>query len=211
MKPIDSIRAGTEKLFRQDSVPGHDIEHVLRVVRLAEKIGRAEGADADTVLAAAWLHDIGRPHEHRDPSVCHAKKSMELAGPILEKSGFPRDKIPAVLEAIGSHRFSSGKIPATLEGKVLQDADRIDVLGAVGIIRVFMHNGAHGSDAYHTEDPFCKKRETQEGYAVDHFYRKVLKLKETLHTKTAREMAGKREDFVRAFLAQLEKELGGKA
>lgn len=207
---IFKIRSEVEESFSKDSMACHDIEHVFRVVKLAGKIGRAEGCDMEILLAAAYMHDLGRPHEFRDPSICHAKKSVELAKPILEKVGFPAGKIPAVLHAIECHRYSSGKIPGSLEGKILQDADRLDVLGAVGIIRVFMYNGLHKRPAYNREDPFRRKSQPDDTCALDHFYQKILKLRDTLHTKTAREMAAGRDRFVKGFLAELENEIGGK-
>ncbi|RQW80581.1 MAG: phosphohydrolase, partial [Methanothrix sp.] len=106
-------------------------------------------------------------------------------------------------------RFSKGIVPKTLEAKILQDADRLDAMGAIGIARVFMTGGTLGRALYNPDDPFCRAREPEDGlWNLDHFYRKLLKLEAGMHTKTARQMAEKRADVLRRYLLDLEEEIG---
>jgi len=114
-----------------------------------------------------------------------------------------------VLYAIDVHRYSRGILPVTLEARILQDADRLDALGAVGIARVFLTGGALGREMYHPEDPFCRYREPDDGrWNLDHFYKKLLKLEAGMHTKSARKLAAKRTAVLERYLSDLEDEIG---
>jgi len=170
----------------------HDLDHTLRVVRLARKIAEEEEADSDVVVAAAYLHDIARPIERIDPKVDHAKKGAELARKVLEEFGFPKEKIEMVAQAIEDHRFRNGKVPRTLEGKVLQDADRLDAIGAIGIYRAISYSCVHGRSIDDT---------------IKHFEEKILKLKDTLHTESAKKLAKEKHKLVKMFVDALKKEL----
>ncbi len=170
----------------------HDLDHTLRVVKLARRIAKEENADSDVVVVAAYLHDIARPIERIDPKVDHAKKGAEIARKVLEKFGFPKEKMEMVAQAIEDHRFRNGKIPRTLEGKVLQDADRLDAIGAIGIYRVIFYSCEHGRSINDT---------------IKHFEEKILRLKNTLHTKTAKKLAKKRHELVKMFVDSLKEEL----
>jgi|Deesub1362A_J573_1020465.scaffolds.fasta_scaffold00005_253 uncharacterized protein len=193
-----------EEVAKKMNAPGHDFLHVVRVYNLAKKIGRNENCDMDILLAASLLHDIGRGE-----GVEHSKKSVEIAGEILRKIDFPEEKIRDVLYAISLHRYRDGITPHTLEGKILQDADRLDAIGAIGIIRCFTYGGAHGRMDYHPEDPFFETPRRLEGdrYSLDHFYDKLFKLKNTLHTEMARKIAEGRYEFMREFLRRLKDEI----
>src|SRR3989344_864713 len=134
---IQKIKVFAEKMM-QDYPPGHNFLHIMRVHELAKHIAQKEKADLLIVEAAALLHDIGRKYELINPKINHADKSAELALPFLKtliKIGFPSDKINPVLYAIRNHRFTKGIIPDTIEARVLQDADKLDALGAAGIMR----------------------------------------------------------------------------
>ncbi|WP_456483899.1 HD domain-containing protein [Methanopyrus kandleri] len=170
--------------------PSHDFEHVKRVVGLCEFIRRKEGGDPEILRAAAWLHDIGRPAEERSGED-HAEVSAEIAEDLLPRVGFPSDKLGEVTHAIRAHRFSTGPEPRTLEAKILQDADNLDALGAVGIARCFCVVGERG---------------TSLESGVEHFHEKLLRLPELMHTETARRLAEERRRRMVLFLEWLEKE-----
>ena len=187
---------------------GHDFLHVRRVMENAHRIGEAEGTDLSIVLPAALLHElVNLPKDHPD-SPRSGERCAEEAAVVLRDEGCPPEKIDAICYAIRVHPFSLGVLPETLEAKVLQDADRLDALGAIGIARVFSTGNAMGRPFYAPEDPFCVHRAPDDKqWTLDHFYRKLLRLPEVLHTATARTMAQERTVFLRAFLAQLAREI----
>lgn len=164
----------------------HGWKHTERVRELVLKIGKEEGADLEVLELAALLHDIARKQERE----CHAKEGAEKAREILE--GY--EKKDEVVHCIEAHRFSKGKEPETLEAKVLQDADKLDSMGAVGIARCFMYQAEHGGNMK---------------TAKEHFHNKLLKLGSLMHTETGRRFAVERHGFLEEFLERLEKEEKG--
>jgi uncharacterized protein len=124
------------------------------------------------------------------------------------ESGYPAQEIPAIKHAIAAHSFSAGIIPQTLEAKVVQDADRLDAIGAIGIARCFVIGGALDTQLYDLQEPFPVDREADDrAYVIDHFYVKLLKLAELMHTRSGRHEADQRTAFMRHYLAQLGGEL----
>jgi uncharacterized protein len=186
----------------------HGRDHVLRVVEsckeIADDIIADEGrkVDRDVLLAAAYLHDIGRlndmmPLARAVPpaSEPHASRSVAFAREILRGIGaFPAAKVPAVEQAILAHSFSLGEHPATIEGKILSDADKLDALGAQGIIRTV---------AYSVE----QRRSLQD--TLDHFNEKILKLKDSLYTAPAKRIAAGKHEIVARFVDDLVQGLAG--
>ena len=137
-------------------------------------------------------------------SIASAKKSKK----ILAKLDFSKEEIVIVLDAIISHSFSQNKVPKTLEGKILQDADRLDALGAIGIARVFATGGSLKRPFYNIDDPFCKKRIPDDHtWTVDHFFQKLLKLESLMNTKSGKAEAKKRTRILKEFLNQLKQEI----
>ncbi len=189
--------------------PAHDFGHVRRVAANARAIAEAEGADFGIVLPAALLHELfSYPKDHPD-SPRSGEVCAERAADVLRAEAFSEALIEPVCYCIRVHPFSLGIVPETLEAKVLQDADRLDALGAIGIARCFAVGGALGRPFYDPEDPFARARPLDDKrWTLDHFGRKLLRLPETLHTETARAMARERAAFIRAFLAQLGREIG---
>ena len=187
----------------------HDFGHVRRVAVSARAIAEAEGADLDIVLSAALLHElVSLPKDHPD-SPRSGYLCAELAADMLQKEGYSIERVEAVAYCIRVHPFSLGVVPETLEAKVLQDADRLDALGAIGIARCFAVGAALGRPFYDPDDPFCRGREPDDKHwTLDHFGRKLLRLPETLHTPSGREIARGRATFLEAFLRQLEQEIG---
>jgi uncharacterized protein len=163
----------------------------------------------EVVLPAAWLHDCVHVAKD-DPARSQASRlAAEHALRFLESEGYPADWLPAIRHAIEAHSFSAGIEPRTIEAKVVQDADRLDALGAIGLARCIAVGAALGRPLYEPVDPFCRARAPDDGgSSVDHFYAKLLKLEGTMQTRAGRREAGRRTRFLRSFLAQLESEVG---
>jgi len=198
---LELIRRKAEKHYALND-PGHDWLHAERVCRMCMRICEKEGGDPQVLAAAALLHDVGISYE-LEQGVDHAEKGVEIAGEILSRIGFPKEKMSMALEAIRVHRFRKGVKAASIESRILQDADRLDAMGAVGVARTFSHGGRRGIPMY------SRRRETDS--TVNHFYEKLLKLKETLNTETARRIAEGRHMFMEAFLSRFLKEVEGEA
>lgn len=189
--------------------PAHDLSHILRVCRNAQVIGEEEGADMQVLLLAALLHDVGSGSKGAKVDKAESVSwSLRTAENFLAREGIPEEIRRKVLYAIEVHSFSRGIVPATLEAEILQDADRLDAIGAIGIARVFLTGGSLMRELYNPEDPFCKGREPDdERWNLDHFYRKLLKLESGMHTKTARKLAEERSMVMRRYLSDLQKEI----
>jgi len=206
MKVLDSLKNEVKKRIENDSA--HDFEHTMRVYKNAKKICKKEKANEKLVLSAALLHDIvSYPKSDRrskTSSIESAKKSKK----ILEKLDFTKEEIAIISDAIRGHSFSQNKIPKTLEGQILQDADRLDALGAIGIARVFATGGSLKRPFYNIEDPFCKKRVPDDHtWTVDHFFAKLLNLESLMNTKSGKAEAKTRTRILKEFLNQLKQEL----
>ncbi|AIF83162.1 putative HD superfamily hydrolase [Candidatus Nitrososphaera evergladensis SR1] len=208
---LDDIKLEVERMLAGRD-PGHDFAHVTRVYKTAERIGRKESADMEILLASALLHDIIVYPKGSDKRTKSADESAELAEKMLAARGWTKDRIDRVSYCIRVHSYSKNIAnPEILEAKILQDADRLDALGAIGIARTFSVGGSEMRRFYNPEDPFCKTNRKPEDtrWTVDHFKAKLLKLENTMHTATAKKIASERTRFMEAFLAQLEKEISG--
>jgi uncharacterized protein len=196
-----------EKETGQD--PAHDRGHVLRVVANAKLLAAKEGARLEIVIPAAWLHDcviIPKNSEQRQrASILAARR----AAAFLQESGFPAEYIAAIEHAIAAHSFSAGIEAETLEAKVVQDADRLDAIGAIGIARCFAVGGALGIPFYDLDEPIPLVRQANDkDYVIDHFYVKLFKLVNRMGTEAGRLEAEERTDVMRQFLMQLSGEIG---
>ncbi len=188
--------------------PAHDYSHTMRVYRNAEKICRAEHASKKLVLSAALLHDIVIFPKSDRRSKMAAVKSALKSRKILKKYGFSLEEIQIVHDAIRDHSFSAHKIPESKVGKILQDADRLDAMGAIGIARVFVVSGSEHRPLYNEDDPFCTNRIPDDKlWTLDHFYKKLLVLESLMNTKSGRIEAKKRTKVLRKFLVQFKKEI----
>ena len=191
--------------------PAHDFSHILRVFKNAQIIGLREGADMQVLLWAVLLHDAGSVSKlsRGSEELESESRRRKAAEEFLETIGLPEEARTKVLYAVEVHRFSKGIKPVTLEAKILQDADRLDAIGAIGIARVFMTGGTLKRALYDPRDPFCKIREPDDTkWNLDHFYKKLLNLESGMHTKTAQELAGRRSAVLRKYLRNLEEEIG---
>jgi len=205
---LDDLKTEVENMFAGRD-PGHDYAHVIRVYNIAERIGKEEGADMEILLAAVLLHDIIVYPKGSEKRTKSADESAELAEKMLAARSWPRERIERVSYCIKTHSYSKNVDPETLEAKILQDADRLDALGAIGIARTFSVGGSEMRSFYNPQDPFCRMgREPEDTrWTMDHFKAKLLKLEKTMHTDTAKRMAHERTRFMEAFLAQMEKEI----
>ncbi len=206
MKVLDSLENEVKKSIEND--PAHDFEHTIRVYKNAQKICKKEKANEKLVLSAALLHDIVSYPKSDKRSKTSSIKSATKSKQILEKLDFSKEEITIISDAIRDHSFSQNKIPKTLEGKILQDADRLDALGAIGIARVFATGGSLKRPFYNINDPFCKKRiPDDKTWTVDHFFQKLLKLESLMNTKSGKVEAKKRTKIIKEFLNQLKQEI----
>lgn len=190
--------------------PAHDFLHVKRVhdnaVQLLE--GMKGKVDEQVVLTAVILHELfnypkGHPESHLSGDVC-----AERAEVVLCENGFPADQREAVLTCIREHSFSKGIVPIKLEGRIVQDADRLDAIGAIGIARCFATSQEMKRPFYEANDPLARNRTPNDKeYGIDHFFIKLLHIESRLHTEKAKRMAWERTEFMKAFLNQLEKEV----
>lgn len=186
----------------------HDISHILRVINNAQKIAAHESANWQVVLPAAWLHDCvcyPKTHPLRAKS---AYLAADQAIEWLQSWDYPAHYLPQVHHAIVAHSYSAGVIPTTLEAKIVQDADRLDALGAIGLARCLQVGGAQQLALYDCDDPFCHQRlPNDKRYILDHYFQKLRHLPEQLHTDSAKRIAKQRLPFMEQFMAQLATEI----
>ena len=206
MKVLELLKKDVKEIMEND--PAHDFEHIMRVYKNAQKICKKEKANEKLVLSATLLHDIvSYPKSDRRSkmsSIESAKKSKQ----ILRKYDLDENEITVISDAIRDHSFSQQRIPKTIEGKILQDSDRLDALGAIGIARVFATGGSLKRHFYNIDDPFCEKRKSDDKtWTVDHFFQKLLKLESLMNTKSGKLEAKRRTTFLKEYLKQLKKEI----
>lgn len=206
MKILDLLKEEVKTRISND--PAHDFDHIMRVYKNAKKICNEEKVNPKLVLSAALLHDIVSYPKSDKRSKLSSIRSAELSKKILKKYDFSDEEIQIISDAIRDHSFSQNKIPQTIEGKILQDADRLDALGAIGIARVFAVAGSEKRRFYNTDDPFCKKRDPDDQkWSLDHFYKKLLLLESRMNTSSGKVEAKIRTKILRNFLIELKKEL----
>jgi len=206
MSILDSITNDVRKIIVNDSA--HDFEHIMRVYKNAQKLCKQEKINEKLVLCAVLLHDVvfypKSDKRSKNSSIDSAKKAKT----ILKKYDFTESEITIISDAIHDHSFSQQRTPKTIEGKILQDADRLDALGAIGIARVFATGGLLKRPFYNIDDPFCKKRKPDDKiWTLDHFFQKLLKLESLMNTKFGKLEAKKRTIVLKEFLKQLKQEL----
>jgi len=187
----------------------HDLGHILRTATLAQTLALAEGADQEVCLAAALLHDlVYRPKNHPESSKTAAMAAELVPLWCAETPGLEA-KAEAVAAAVASHSWSGGGTPASLEAAVVQDADRLEALGAVGVARVFATGASFGAQLWHPEDPWAEDRPLDDkAWSLDHFERKLLKLQADMKTRSGRDLANDRQRTMLTYLAALRSELG---
>ncbi|MFS8181170.1 HD domain-containing protein [Pseudovibrio denitrificans] len=198
------------KAHDQSDDASHDLYHARRVKLAALDIAARRGeGDEEVLVAAAYLHDLVNVPKNSPDRAKASKLSADAAEPILQELGVSTDKIERIKHAIEAHSFSAEIEPQTIEAKILQDADRLESLGAIGIARTFYIAKTMNSNLFHGGDLFASERELDDkAFGVDHFALKLLKLHKTMQTKEGREVARERTDYMIGFLKQLAAETG---
>ena len=194
---IDRAMDYARKIFEGDA-SGHDFDHTMRVFHMATTIAREENADLETVQLAALLHDVD--DRKLSPQTCENKDN---AVSFLRENGVNQEKIKEIIQIISQISFSAGNgTPSTLEGMCVQDADRLDAIGAIGIGRAFAFGSSRGRRIH---DPEGKDTTT----TIQHFYDKLLLLKGRMNTATGKNLANMRHQFMESFLQQFYAEWNG--
>jgi uncharacterized protein len=207
----DSVLSYIKEKFAGDS-SGHDYWHTIRVYNIATTIAEYEKADLETVQLAALLHDVD------DVKLFGGKiGQFENAREFMQTNGVSEEIINVVCDIIANMSFKGKdtKVPDSLEGKIVQDADRLDAIGAIGIARVFAYGGSKKRDIWNPEDkPKADMNEEEYsknlGSSVNHFYEKLLKLKDLMNTEYAKKIAEERHKFMEAYLKEFLNEWEGR-
>ncbi len=191
-----------------DDDPGHDLEHHLRVAGWTLRCAGPE-VDRGEAVAAALLHDLVNVPKDSPDRAEASRRSAEAARALLAEAGFGAEAARRITEAIEDHSYSRGATPRSPLGDALQDADRLEALGALGLFRTMSCGTRMGARYFHAGDPFGADRPLDDRrYSVDHFFTKLLALAPTLRTAPGRAEAARRAAFLEAFLDQLADELG---
>lgn len=188
--------------------PAHDLNHFKRVVKMAKKLCAQENAKIQVVVPAAWLHDFVIVPKNSALRSQASKLSAEKAIEFLKEIGFPQEFYAEIAHAIEAHSFSANIEVKTIEAKIVQDADRLDGLGAIGIARCFATAGLLKTSFYNSLDPFCKNREPDDkNFTIDHFYKKLFKVAESLKTDSGKAEGHARVRVMQHYLKDLESEI----
>jgi uncharacterized protein len=208
MPTIDQARA-----WYPEQDPVHGFDHILRVLKTAEHLAAAEGADAEIVRAAVLLHDASGAETGGENRAEHQYHSADFAREVLAAEGWSDERIEAVQHCIRAHRFRGSEKPATLEAKVVFDADKLDVIGAYGVARTLAYDVVMGWPFFAEPSAHFMQtgeKEADETHSSYHeFLFKLSKIKDRLHTATARKMGEQRQKFLADYFAQLAGEARG--
>jgi uncharacterized protein len=206
---LSLVYAEVQQRFAGFADLAHGWEHVHRVYTTALYIAAQEGANQFIVGMAALMHDLGRLSH--DAAQHHADRSALLAAELMTTYGLAPEIQRPILHAILAHSYSRGIEPQALEARVVRDADRLDGLGAIGILRWAItgtHRSTSATQAYHPEDPFAERHTPDDSaFMLDHFFTKLLKLHDSMATATGRTLAERRTVFMQTYLDELRDEL----
>ena len=188
----------------KDDYSGHDYFHTLRVYKMATRIAAQEDADLMTVQLAALLHDVD---DIKLSPETHANKDRAVA--FLREHGISEAMIKTICEIIGevSFRGTDSTVPGTIEGRCVQDADRLDAMGAIGVARAFAYGGSHNRVIH---DPDIKpavnmnadEYQKHVSTTVNHFYEKLFQLKDLMNTDTAKKIAEQRDSYMKSYISE---------
>ncbi len=208
---VDRIKRIAQTYF--DGARGsHDWEHTLRVCRLCERIGRAEGADMEVLLIAAYLHDIGRgDQDTSNGAICHAQKGAQMAAAIVDQLPLSDAQKQNIVHCIKSHRFRSRWQPQTPEARVLFDADKLDAIGAVGVARAYLFAGEVGARLHNPDIDVSQTASYSENdTGFREFKVKLCKIKDRILTTEGSKLARERHAFMETFFNRFLEEYEGK-
>ena len=210
LPPFEQLFKRLSHALDESGDGSHDLSHIERVWRSARLIAEEEGGDLRLLAAAVILHDcvaVAKDSPLREQA---SRLSADRARQILEELGWSASDVDVVADAIRTHSYSAGFTPTSLEGFILQDADRLDAIGLIGIARCFYTAGRMGSELYHRQDPQGKERKPDDcSYALDHFPMKLLRLVTDFKTQTGARMAQARHSQLQAFYHSFINELEG--
>ncbi len=199
--------------MRQDG--SHDGDHLLRVMRNCEMIldgerQRGGEADREVVMAAALFHDVVNVPKDSDERADASVHAADTARDFFAGTGvFDENRLAWVADAIERHSYSRGLEPKRLEGAIVRDADRLEAIGAVGLARCFHVGGQLDRPLWDQADPFAEDRDLDDTrYAIDHFFEKLLTIREHMQTETGAEIADRRHGLLTDYLEQLAEEIG---
>ena len=199
-----------QKIF-ENEFSGHDFWHTLRVYNTAKTIAKKEKCDMEIVCLAALLHDFD------DVKITNSTTELENATNWLNENNYAPERINWIKEIINTISFKGidTKVPKTIEGKIVQDADRLDAIGAIGIARAFAYGGSKGRELWNPNKHYIDRMNEEEyrknnGNTINHFYEKLLKLKDMMNTNTAKEIAEHRHHYMEMFLEEFYEEWNGK-
>ncbi len=183
---------------------GHGVDHIERVVVNAIRIGREENAEPAVVMPAAWLHDcVSVPKSSPDRHLA-SRLAADRALEILSSLNYPDPWNRQIHHAIAAHSFSAGIACESIDARVVQDADRLEALGAIGMARCFMTGGAMLTSLYHVDQPMPLDRHLDDRkYSIDHFFAKLFRLPKTMQTEAGRLEANRRTGIMLQFLEEL--------
>lgn len=188
--------------------PSHDFLHISRVYKWCLRIGQKEEANLRILLPAALLHDLvnlSKDHPHRAKA---SSFSASAAEKILSQYGYEASEIKPICDIIIEHSFSAGKKPSSHESAILQDADRLDALGAIGLMRMVTCGCLLKSVYYHADDPLGRERALDDKtYTLDHLYLKLFKIPQKMNTEMGIHEARERVKFMELFVKQLSHEI----
>src|SRR5512133_3769006 len=204
------------RIFYKHTDAVHDFSHIERVYAMAERLAVAEGADLEIVRAAALLHDADGTTPGSESRLEHHLRSAEIAGKVLTSEGWPEERIKQVQHCIRAHRFRDDREPpATIEAKCLFDADKLDVLGAIGAVRVTVYAALAGTPFYSVpSETFLRTGKEEPGELHSAYHEHLFKLRNVekrLYTLSAKKIAHERTHYLEQFFERLIKEINGEA
>lgn len=207
-KPYESLAAQLIPFACESDDGSHDIAHILRVFKNAMRIHAIEGGDGKVLAAATLLHDCVSVEKNSPLRAQASRMAAEKAESILKDMRWSESRITSAAHAIMAHSFSANIAPETIEAKILQDADRLDAIGAIGVARCFYIGGRMNSGLHDVADPAADHRELDDkAFAIDHFPIKLFKLADGFQTATGRKMAEERHGRLVEFRNQFLEEV----
>ncbi|WP_350569052.1 HD domain-containing protein [Pseudomonas sp. H26/SER47-MNA-CIBAN-0231] len=208
--PMEALASALIRHTLESSDDGaHDIVHLQRVWHTARTLHATEGGDLEVLLAAVLLHDCVSVEKNSPLRSQASRLAADKASSVLKELDWPNEKISNVAHAIEAHSFSANITPITLEAKIVQDADRLDSLGMLGVARTFYVAGRMGSALYDPQDPEALEREYDDTrFCLDHFQTKLLHLADGFQTVTGQRLAQIRHQRLKGFMEQFKEEIG---
>jgi uncharacterized protein len=189
--------------------PGHDERHIERVLATCVRLARENPpADLMILLPAALLHDVVNVPKNHPDRLQASRQAAEMAIQMLRDNGYTEDEIGKIKQVIIEHSYSLNLRPSSIESAILQDADKLDALGAIGVMRTVTCGARMGASYYDPTQVFPETRPCDDKvFTVDHFFAKLFKLPERMNTEGARREADRRVHFMQEFLKELQREV----